>query len=314
MSSRVRAILVLASLALALSACDLQARILRYAISSQADYFKTRDTETPTLTKLSDRVYTYNWYFDRTLVVRTNDGLVVIDPFNRTMAENLRSALREAGITDPVHTLIYSHYHLDHVRGGGALQPQHVVAHAKSPTYWDDWDARDVLAPTRYVEGDQALVIGGVAIHMLYLGKAHSDTQYAFHIPGDRVVYAPDTVSVRVFLPGGGPDIYMPGFIRALKRIEAVDFDIFVASHFGWGSKADFSESVQMIEFVQALAERTVVELEQHEPVLLRKDSLGLLFDRMYEPLQARYGHWHGFESQAVNAITRHYTGAYLGF
>ncbi|RME66924.1 MAG: MBL fold metallo-hydrolase [Alphaproteobacteria bacterium] len=298
------------------SACDIQETMLKSAMASQASYFSTSETQSNRLTKISDRVYSYNWYFDRTLIVRTDEGLVIVDPFSPHLAAGLKAALAQAGIHDTVHTLIYSHYHLDHVLGGALLAPKHVIAHRKSPRYWRDFGARGakVLAPTELIDGDVALHIGGVDIELLYLGHAHSDTQYAVYLPGEKVLYPPDTVSVKVFLPGGGPDLYMPGFLAALDRLATLDFETFVPSHFGVGTKADFVESVRMLHFVQDLAEQTFTAFDGPQPMFMDDDRMRAFFTAMYQPLKERYGDWHGFDQQALAAITRHFTGVYVGY
>ncbi len=310
-------IVVLLSLSLlALVSCSVQESILKSAFGQQAAYFSTDDTETNRLIKISDRVYTYNWYFDRTLIIRTDAGLVIVDPFSEHLVVGMKKALEEAGIDDNVHTLIYSHYHLDHVLGGGALEPAHVIAHEKAPSYWRDFDERgaSVLAPTRLIEGDTDLEIGGVAIKLIYMGKAHSDTQYAVYLPQEKLLYPPDTVSVRVFLPGGGPDIYMPGFLSALDRLALLDFDTFVPSHFGIGKKSDFLESLEMLHFVQELAELTYAKLDSSRPMFMDKEGGEAFFTEMYYPLKERYGDWHGFDQQVIAAMGRHYTGVYVGY
>lgn len=298
------------------SACDIQEVLLKSAMAQQAAYFSTSETEVNRLTKISDRVYSYNWYFDRTLIIRTDEGLVVVDPFSEHLVAGMKASLAEAGINDKVHTLIYSHYHLDHVLGGDLLAPRHVIAHENSPQYWRDLGARgaQVLPPTALVNGDVDLRIGGVDIQLINLGKAHSDTHYAVYLPGEKVLYPPDTVSVKVFLPGGGPDIYMPGFLAALDRLAKLDFETFVPSHFGIGRKADFVASVDMLHFVQDLAEKTFAEFDGPRPMFMDDARMQAFFAAMYQPLKERYGDWHGFDQQALAAITRHFTGVYLGY
>lgn len=302
---------------LSLAGCDIREVMLKSAMEGQADYFKTPDTAENTLTRINDRVYSYNWYFDRTLVIRTDAGLVVVDPFSPHLVGGLKKALTDEGIDDPVHTLIYSHYHLDHVRGGAQLKPQRVVSHKKSPQYWADFNGYtdDILPPTRLIEGDQDLTIGGVRIRLIYMGNAHSDTQYAVYLPDDKLLYPPDTVSTRVFLPGGGPDLYMPGFLAALDDLKELDFETFVPSHFAIGTKQDFVESVEMLHFVQDLAEKTVRAFASGpKPMFMDGARNKAFFEAMYGPLKERYGDWHGFDQMALQAITRHATGVYVGF
>jgi glyoxylase-like metal-dependent hydrolase (beta-lactamase superfamily II) len=230
-----------------LASCDPKKMIMRTAVGDLADYFGTSDLDGEELVKLTEHVYTYRWTWYRSVVIDTDDGLFITDPFNEEAVAALKSKLQEAGLTKPVHTLFYSHYHLDHTEGGAGLEPREVIAHAKSPTYWADLDASRVLAPTKLIEGDQTLRIGGVNIELLYLGKTHTDTLYAVYLPDEKVLWTADFVLVRTFIPLGGPDYYFPGAIKAMDRLAALDFDTFVPSHFGYGTKKDFVEYVDFV-------------------------------------------------------------------
>src|SRR5262245_37340282 len=102
------------------SGCSIQHFLMRKALAQQSDYFRTPESVGMKLTRLTSRVWTFNDAFDRTLVVDTDDGLVIVDPFSRHLVSGLKEALAREGLAKPVHTLVYTHYHLDHVRGGAA--------------------------------------------------------------------------------------------------------------------------------------------------------------------------------------------------
>ncbi|MDA2933316.1 MBL fold metallo-hydrolase [Acidobacteria bacterium AH-259-D05] len=97
------------------------------AVASQVNLFKTKGTGDSRFTKLTDRVYPYNRYWDRTLVIDTDEGLVVVDPFTPHLTRALSKEVEKARPTEPVHTPV-SHYHLDHVGGGAVLEPEYVLA------------------------------------------------------------------------------------------------------------------------------------------------------------------------------------------
>ncbi len=58
--------------------------------------------------------------FSHCWALRTDEGLVCVDASGAQMSQDLVAALR-AWSTDPVHTLVYTHGHLDHVGGSGAF-------------------------------------------------------------------------------------------------------------------------------------------------------------------------------------------------
>ncbi|MGH2685020.1 MAG: MBL fold metallo-hydrolase, partial [Actinomycetota bacterium] len=58
--------------------------------------------------------------FSHSWAIDTGDGLVVLDASGAFMANDVVRAMR-GWRTDPVHTLVYTHGHIDHVGGSGAF-------------------------------------------------------------------------------------------------------------------------------------------------------------------------------------------------
>lgn len=292
-------------------------RVQRQAVGMLTTYFNHPTTQGSALTQLTDRVYTFNWYFDRAIVVLTDDGLVVTDPFHEQLTGELTAALTRAGIDPMCHTVIYSHFHLDHVRGAALLEPRHVIAHRKCPGYWADFDADStaaVVAPTRLIEGDTTLSIGGVDIELLDVGLSHTDTLFVIHLPGERVLYAPDTVGIGVFLPTGGISLYTPGYFRALERMEKLDFDTFVGSHFGWGSKAQFLEAVDHQRDIRDWVRDALKTHDGPIPPFQDRRRFLAIYDDVHRQIKAKYGRLHGYDTQALYAIIATLTAEYVGY
>src|SRR5580698_4482214 len=120
--------LVLAALALSAAGCNLREYAVDRAVEDQVHYIPDPEHLAGwDLQKVTDRVYTFRWTWDRSIVVLTDDGVVVTDPYSGEAARILKGALDKLAPGKPVHTMFYSHYHLDHVPGGAALNPAHVV-------------------------------------------------------------------------------------------------------------------------------------------------------------------------------------------
>jgi glyoxylase-like metal-dependent hydrolase (beta-lactamase superfamily II) len=289
----------------------------RRAMGMMTGYFNHPTTVGSELTALTDRVRTFNWYFDRAVVIRTDDGLVVNDPFNRTLTTELRRNLASSGADERVHTVIYSHFHLDHVRGAAALKPGHVVAHRKCVDYWKDFEPEDtaeILVPTDLVEGDTHLAIGGVDIELLDVGLSHTDTLLVTYLPAEGVVYAPDTVGIGVFLPTGGIALYTPGYFRALHRIASLNFDLFVGSHFGWGTKQEFLEAMQHQLDLRDWVRQALAEHDGPIPPFQDRRRLLAIYDDVHRKIKAKYGDLHGYDTQALYAIVATITSEYVGY
>ena len=299
--------------ALALAGCDLQRFIMREAVASQGDYFQTHPSTRTALTRLTEKVWTYNDGFDRALIVDTDEGLVVVDSFSAHLVHGLKAALARAGLSKPVHTLIYTHFHLDHVGGGAELSPANVIAHEKCPGYWKDFDAREILAPTRLIGGDAELTVGRVTFRLVYLGPSHTDTMYAVFVPSEGVLYSADTVGVHVFLPVGGVALYTPGYFRALDRMAQLDFSIFVGSHFGWGTKQDFLEAAQLQRDIRGTVRAAIKEHSGEIAAHVDGHRAVAIFDDFYDTLKAKYGNWYGFDSQVLASFINAYVGEFVG-
>jgi glyoxylase-like metal-dependent hydrolase (beta-lactamase superfamily II) len=306
---------VLAALTLSATGCNLREYAMDKAVEEQVHYIPDPEHLSGwDLTKVTDRVYTFRWTWDRSIVVLTDDGIVVMDPFNREAATILKTELARIAPGRPIHTMFYSHYHLDHVPGGAVMEPAHVVAHVKCPEYWadlhDEAITADIVKPTQLIEGDQKFTIGGVEIDLLYLGHSHTDTLYAFYLPSERVLYTVDLALIRTVFPIGGPDMYTPGMLKQMDRLAQLDFDVYIPSHFGYGKKADFLEAIEFQKTVRRLAVEAVTKygIPGTEARFLEG------FHYMYDPLKAKYGHYHGFDQQALFLVSRAFSGATLGY
>lgn len=296
-------------LLITLSACS--GLVRKTVMQTVEPYFHGPDVDGTSFVQVTDKVYTYQWQWYRNLIIATHDGLVVIDPMNPQMAESLNKELTQHFPGQKVHTLIYSHYHLDHTRGGAMLNPVNVIAHEKSPMYWNAVNHQGVLEPTRYISGDTTLNIGGVEIRALYLGLSHTDTLYAFYLPSEHLVFTADLGLVKTVAPDGVPDRYAPGYLKAMNRILELDFDTFIPSHFGYGKKQDLADWRDMMEASRKLANQAIHETGTPG---LAKSQMGRYFDAVYYPMREKYGDWRGFNEMFVLNVVRDLIGESLGY
>lgn len=298
----------------ALTGCSLRETVITTAVREQAQYIPDAEHYPGhSLDRIGDDVYSFRWRWSRNLVLVTSEGVVVTDPYGPEAAKALQSELGKVAPGKPIHTVFYSHYHLDHITGAAALSPQRIVAHAASPKYWADLGdipaTKDVAPPTELIEGDRTYTIGGQKIELLYAGKSHTDTMYAFYLPEKKLLHTIDLALVRTVFPIGGPDMYFPGIQKQLDRLAALDFDAYVPSHFDMGRKADFLEAKRFHEDVQRLTREAMLL----GPVVT-SDDYERAFRHAYRPLKAKYGKWRGFESEILFLLGRSFSGVVLGY
>lgn len=308
----------IAVLAVVGSSCasSIRAVLLPRLIKAQENYLGAERFQRVALDQIKGPVYSFQWYYYRNLVVKTTEGWIIVDPINPGAARLLKAELEKNTPGLPVHTLIYSHYHLDHTRGGAILKPRTVLAHADCVDYWQQTDSRNVLAPNKTIRGDLTLKTGGVNIRLMYLGRSHTDTLYAFYMPEQQILHTVDLGLVRTFFPTGHPDTYMPGAIAAMERLARLEFEIFIPGHFDSGTKADFPEYLAFQRDMTQIAQQA---LEKHgagegSTIPPSGEEFYKLFADVYEPLKKKYGHWHGFDQQGLYTALRNILGANLGF
>ncbi|MBK1787544.1 alkyl sulfatase dimerization domain-containing protein [Prauserella cavernicola] len=89
--------------------------------------------------------------FSHCVALRTDEGLVLFDASSSSSGTEVVAALREWS-DDPVHTVVYTHGHLDHVGGGAAVradaerrgeQAPRVIAHENAPKRFDRYAETD---------------------------------------------------------------------------------------------------------------------------------------------------------------------------
>ena len=290
---------------------------LRKAVFAQAlpaGYFSEYERIEPSLYRVSGPVYAFEKGFTRSLVLRTSEGIAVIDSFNDAHAAALRAAIEREFPGESIRWVILSHNHLDHVRGSALLGGLEVIGHSDVNQLVADWPdaASGVAVVTTPIRGDQTLQLGDVTVEALYMPFSHSHTLYGFHIPAAGVVYAPDMMFVRMLPPFDFPDFYYPGYIRALDRLLALDAAHYVPSHGDRGSAEDLQAYRTMTaEFQEAVRKRLVargIEAATDGPVM--REILG----EAYDELEPAYGQWHGFNDMFVPKFGRHMGGTYLGY
>lgn len=101
----------------------------------------------------------------------TKDGVVVIDPCGKRIAERMAQLIKEK-TNLPVKYVIYSHNHWDHIAGAKVFMDQGatIIAHELAAKNIREGNP-DVVAPDWIWAGDKkTLSIGGQDIEMTYFG------------------------------------------------------------------------------------------------------------------------------------------------
>lgn len=199
----------------------------------------------PRLTRLAANVYAYE-QIDPTkrtvtannLIVVTSDGVLVADG-QGTTANTARLVQDIARLTpQPIRYVVVGSEHGDHRGGDSAFPPSttfiaHPFSQANLRRQADAALTRSgtttIVVPGETVSERRVLTLGDTTVEILFLGRAHTGGDLVVFLPRERIVFASEVFSNRVFpsMANG----YPTEWLDTLHRVEALPADIFVPAH-----------------------------------------------------------------------------------
>jgi alkyl sulfatase BDS1-like metallo-beta-lactamase superfamily hydrolase len=201
------------------------------------------------------------YLFGNATAIRTGDGLVLVDTGSRETASQTLATLRRWD-NGPVHTIVYTHGHIDHTWGArlldreadarGIARPR-IIAHRNVLNRFERYDATHALNslvmgrqfnqagysfPDNHRRPDQVyddmlgLTVGGVRIELAH-GRGETDDATFAWLPEKRVLISGDFV-IWVFPNAGNPrkvQRYAPDWAAALRRMQVLAPAVLVPGH-----------------------------------------------------------------------------------
>jgi glyoxylase-like metal-dependent hydrolase (beta-lactamase superfamily II) len=177
-----------------------------------------------------------NFHFSVFLV--TPDGVIATDPINAEAAAWLEAEIKSR-FDKEIKYLILSHDHPDHSSGGEVFADTALVVAHENAKATIIGEQRATAVPDITFSDRMTVELGGKRVELIYPGKSHSDNLIAMYFPDERAVFTVDFISVKRLAFRTLGDAYFPDWIEAVKRVEAIDFDILVPGHGAMGTKAD---------------------------------------------------------------------------
>jgi glyoxylase-like metal-dependent hydrolase (beta-lactamase superfamily II) len=142
------------------------------------------------------------------IVLRGEEGALLVDGGLRANAEALLKAVREAAGNNRVHTLINTHWHPEQTGANEAVGQDGgaIIAHEKTRMYLGNtvgsvtFEGRraplpEAARPTKTTQMDGALTFAGQRVEYGYLPQAHTDGDLYVRFPGLNVLAAGGVVS-----------------------------------------------------------------------------------------------------------------------
>ena len=209
------------------------------------------------VTEVADGVHVLNYrYLNQNIgLIIGRDEAAVID--TRSSGGQAREILDDvARLTKlPVRIVIDTHGHSDHAFGNAIFRPATIWGQARCPEFLartgeeqradtigdlpeeaDDITALTLDPPDRLVDVRETIQVGGRAVQLLHLGRAHTDHDLVIRVPDANVVFAGDVV-VKSDSPYFG-DSYPLDFPATFAAIGALEWDAVVTGHGGLADRA----------------------------------------------------------------------------
>ncbi len=198
----------------------------------------TAQEPTRIITNIAGDLYRLQNNFHYSVFLVTSEGIIATDPINADAARWLEAELAER-FNQPVRYLIYSHDHADHIAGGEVFADTAVVVAHESAQADIIAEKRPTAVPDITFNDQLTIELGGQVVELSYLGRGHSDNMIVMRFPAERVLFAVDFIPIKALAFRDLSDGYIPEWMEAIKRTEAMDYDILVPGHGPIGAKAD---------------------------------------------------------------------------
>ena len=238
---------------------------LAAAVCLAASFASAQQAPKRSVTKIAGDLYRFQNNFHYSVFLVTPDGVIATDPINLQAAAWLRHEIA-ARFNKPVKYLIYSHDHRDHIAGGQVFSDTATVVAHENAKRTIIAEKRPTAIPDLTFKDRMTITLGGKSVELIYVGRSHSDNSIVMRFPDERVLFAVDFITVKRLPYMTLSDSYFPGWIDAIKQVEALDFDILAPGHGVLGTKADARDHRMYLEDLYAAvisAARAGQSLEQ---------------------------------------------------
>jgi glyoxylase-like metal-dependent hydrolase (beta-lactamase superfamily II) len=212
---------------------------------------------------VSDRLWTASDGIYRSIFVEGDEGVIAFDTFwSPAAAASYRTAIERVLPGREVHTVIYSHDHLDHTGFASDLAPGagRIIAHADAARVIAARGSDGQTPATETWSGErQSFSIDGTEFELINPGATHGNGNVAAWFPDAGTIFMVDTV-----IPGVGytffPDWHLDSYLPNMRRLESLEWSSFIPGHFWPLDRKGFSENLSYYERIDEAAREALSE------------------------------------------------------
>ncbi len=214
------------------------------------------------VTPLTDRVYahvTYGVYQNNPipsngLIIRTNDGVVLVDTGWDTVddTDNTRQLLQWVAdsLHQPVRLCIVTHAHEDRVGGISELRKAGIRV-ISTPLTAQKSVKLGYEAPEGILPADTTFTIGQVAIRCYFPGEGHTSDNIVVWLPTQQILHGGCFVkSVAAFGMGNIADANLGEWANSVRRVmtQFGTAKVVVPGHEAWGDTKSLEHTLRLLE------------------------------------------------------------------
>ncbi len=199
------------------------------------------------ITKIAGDLYRFQNNFHYSVFLVTPEGVIATDPINAKAAAWLEAEIAKR-FGQEIKYVIYSHDHADHIAGGEVFADTAVVVAHDNAKATIIGEKRPTAVPDITFSDTMTLTLGGKTVELTYVGRSHSNNMIVMRFPEARALFTVDFITVKRLPYRDLSDAYFPDWIKAIRKVEAMDFDILVPGHGAVGVKADAADHRAYLE------------------------------------------------------------------
>jgi glyoxylase-like metal-dependent hydrolase (beta-lactamase superfamily II) len=191
------------------------------------------------ITQIAGEVYRFRNNFHYSIFVVTSAGIIATDPINAGAATWLKDELKKRWPDRPIKYVVYSHDHADHISGGEVWADAAVVVAHQDAKVAIVGEKRPTAVPQVTFTDRMEIELGGTVMELHWVGRNHSNNSVVMRLPREKIAFAVDFIPVKAMAFRDLADSYLDEWIESLRKVEAMEFDIFAPGHGPLGNKTD---------------------------------------------------------------------------